>query len=247
VLNERDGDASGTSGDPVAVTRTTRPGNGVDAPAPGGATRHIAGRRMGLPGARAIVGGLLVAIAGVCTFAAWQQAAGPADTSYAVAARPILPGQSLTAADVRLEALELPDGLAAAAFSDASAIEGRVALGPIGDGELVQVGQVSEPGPASPAAELSFSIARDRAIDGRLRSGDLVDVFVTDDAGTTAVAEGMQIVDAAAQDGGAFGTSGELTITLTVADPALREPLIQAVRAGEVTLVRSTHMSGGGG
>jgi SAF domain len=224
-----------------------RQGNGVDAPAGADVTRRVVGRRMGLPGARAIVGGLLVATAGVCTFAAWQQASGAAGTSYAVAARPILPGQSLTAADVRLEPLDLPEGVAAAAFRDASAIEGRVALGPIGDGELVQLGQVSDPGQASPAAELSFSIARDRAVDGRLRSGDLVDVFVTDEAGTTAVAEGMQIVDATAHDGGSFGTSGELTITLTIADPALREPLIQAVREGEVTLVRSTHMSGAGG
>jgi Flp pilus assembly protein CpaB len=244
VLNGRDGDASGTSGDPVAMTRQ---GNGVDAPAPVGVARHIVGRRMGLPGARAIVGGLLVAIAGVCTFAAWQQASGAADTSYAVAARPILPGQPLTADDIRFEALDLPDGLAAAAFSDTSAIEGRVALGPIGDGELVQLGQVSDPGQASPAAELSFSIARDRAVDGRLRSGDLVDVFVTDDGGTSAVAEGVMIVDATVHDGGSFDTTGELTITLTLADPALRAPLIQAVREGEVTLVRSTHLSGGGG
>jgi Flp pilus assembly protein CpaB len=164
-----------------------------------------------------------------------------------VAARPILPGQPLTADDIRFEALDLPDGLAAAAFSDASAIEGRVALGPIGDGELVQLGHVSDPGQASPAAELSFSIARDRAVDGRLRSGDLVDVFVTDDGGTSAVAEGVTIVDATAHDGGTFDTTGELTITLTLADPALRAPLIQAVREGEVTLVRSTHLSGGGG
>jgi hypothetical protein len=80
-----------------------------------------------------------------------------------------------------------------------------------------------------------------------LRSGDLVDVFVTVDGGTTAVAEGVMIVAATAHDGGSFGTTGELTITLTLADPALREPLIQAVREGEVTLVRSTHMSDGGG
>jgi SAF domain len=244
VLNGRDGDASGTSGDAVVMTRQ---GNGAGAPAPGGVARRVVNRRMGLPGGRAIVGGLLVAVAGVCTFAAWQQASGAAHTSYAVAARPILPGQLLTADDIRFESLGLPAGLAAAAFTDASAIEGRVALGPIGDGELVQLGQVSDPGQASPAAELSFSIARDRAVDGRLRSGDLVDVFVTDDGGTTAVAEAVQIVDATAHDGGSFGTTGELTITLTVADPALREPLIQAMREGEVTLVRSTHMSGGGG
>jgi SAF domain len=221
----------------------TRAGNGAQAPVVDGFARRAIDRRMGLPGARAIVGGLLVAVAGVCTFVAWQQASGTAGRSYAVAARLIHPGESLTAADVRFEPMELPAGLSATAFTDASGVEGRVALGPIGDGELVQLGQVSEPGQASPAAELSFSIPRDRAVDGRLRSGDLVDVFVTDDGGTSAVAEGMQIVDAAARDGGSFGGTGELTITVTIADPALREPLIQAVREGEVTLVRSTHLS----
>lgn len=244
VLNGRDGDASGTSDDAMVMTR---PGNGADAPAPSGVAGRAIDRRMGLPGARAILGGLLVAVAGVCTFVAWQHASGTAGESYAVAARPIHPGESLTADDIRLEPIDLPARLSAAAFTDASGIEGRVALGPIGDGELVQLGQVSDPAPASPAAELSFSIARDRAVDGRLRSGDLVDVFVTDDGGTTAVAEGVQIVDAVTHDGGSFGTTGELTITVTIADPELREPLIQAVREGEVTLVRSTHLSREGG
>jgi SAF domain len=240
VLNGRDGDASSTSGDTMAMTRA---GNGVDAPVPGGGRRRTIDRRMGLPGARAIVGGLLVAIAGVCTFIAWQQASGTADRSYAVAARPIHPGEPLTVDDVRFEPIDLPAGLAKAAFADSRAIEGRVALGPIGEGELVQMGQVSDPAQSSAAAELSFSIARDRAVDGRLRSGDLVDVFVTDDGGTTAVAEGVQIVEAAAHDGGSFGGTGELTITVAIADAGLREPLIHAVRQGEVTLVRSTHLS----
>jgi len=229
-----------------ATRAVTREGNGVQAPVSGGVVRRTIDPRTGLPGARAIVGGLLVAVAGVCTFVAWQQASGPADRSYAVAARPIHPGELLTADDIRFEPIELPAELSAAAFTDASGVEGRVALGPIGDGELVQLGQVSDPGQARPAAELSFSIARDRAVDGRLRSGDLVDVFVTDDSGTTAVAEGVQIIDAAERGGGSFASTGELTITVTITDPALREPLIQAVREGEVTLVRSTHLSSGG-
>ncbi len=239
MLNGRD-DASGTGSGAVVMTRRA---NGIHAPVPGGAPRRTIDRRVGLPGARAIVGGLLVAVAGVSTFAAWQQATGSADESYAVAARPILPGESLTADDVRFEPIDLPARLSVAAFTDASGIEGRVALGPIGDGELVQLGQVSDPGHAGATAELSFSIARDRAVDGRLRSGDLVDVFVTEDGGTTAVAEGVQIVDVAAHDGASFATTGDVTITVTIADPSLREPLIQAVREGEVTLVRSTHMS----
>jgi Flp pilus assembly protein CpaB len=223
----------------------TRPGNGVDAPARGATARSTIDPRLGLPGARAIVGGLLVAVAGVCTFVAWEQASGGADRSYAVAARPVRPGEALNAEDVRFEPIELPGGLASAAFTDPSGIEGRVALGPIGEGELVQVGQVSDPAQATPVAELSFSIGRDRAVDARLRSGDLVDVFVTDDERTTAVVEGVRIVDVGERDGGSFSATRELTITVAITDPGLREPLIHAVREGEVTLVRSTHMSAG--
>lgn len=226
----------------------TRPGNGARAPSgtPGTPARRAIGPRPGLPGARAIVGGLLIAVAGVCTFVAWHQATGTAGRPYAVAARPIHPGESLTADDIRLEPLGLPDGLSAAAFTDGAGIEGRVALGPIGEGELVQRGQVSDVAAAGPAAELSFSIARDRAVDGRLRAGDLVDVFVTDDERTTAVAEGIQIVDVGERGDGSFSTTGELTVTVAITDPSLREALIQAVRVGEVTLVRSTYLSTGG-
>jgi len=225
-----------------------RRGNGVQMQgdeASGPVARRPIERRTGLPGARAIVGGLLITVAGVCTFVAWQQATGAPDRSFAVAARQIDPGEPLTVADVRLVAIELPTAVAGAAFTDASDVEGRVALGPIGEGELVQVGQVSDPGEATQAAELSFSIARDRAVDGRLRSGDLVDVFVTDDDGTAAVAEAMQIVEVGEGDDGSFAATGDLTVTLAVTERDLREPLIQAVREGEVTLVRTTHLAAG--
>jgi hypothetical protein len=182
-----------------------------------------------------------VALAGLGTLVAWQQASGTPDRSFVVADRPILPGEVLTADDVRLVPVDLPDGVAGAAFGDVAEVAGRVALGPVGEGELVQSAQLSEPGEAAPTAEVSFAVARDRAVDGRLGSGDLVDVFVTDDLGTRAVAERVQVVTVT--DGGTTLTSGsDLTVTLALADPGLRADIVQAVRAGEVTLVRSTHL-----
>jgi Flp pilus assembly protein CpaB len=193
-----------------------------------------------LPGGRAVVGGLLVALAGVGTLVAWQQASGTPDARYAVATRALRPGEALAAGDVRLVPVDLPRGVAGGAFRDADAVAGRVALGPIDEGELVQAGALSEPGSGVPTAEVSFALARDRALDGRLASGDLVDVFVTVDAGTSLVAERVQVVTVT--DGGAsFATGAELTVTLALTDPAVRDDLIQAVRAGEVTLVRATH------
>jgi hypothetical protein len=199
-----------------------------------------------LPGGRAVVGGLLVALAGVGTLVAWQEASGTPDRRYAVASRAVRPGEELAAGDVRLVPVDLPDGVAGAAFGDPADVAGRVALGPIAEGELVQAGALSDPGAGVPTAEVSFALARDRVVDGRLSSGDLVDVFVTTDAGTTAVAERLQVVTVT--DGGASLASGaELTVTLALTDPGSRGEVIQAVRSGEVTLVRSTHMGGPGG
>lgn len=226
----------------------TRPAaQGTDAPAPGPPptrppTRRIE-RARGLPGGRAVVGGLLVALAGLGTLVAWRQAVGAPDHAYAVATRSIAPGEVLTADDVRFEPVDLPGGVAGAALRPGDQVAGRVALGPIGEGELVQIGQLSDVGAELPTAEVSFALPRDRAVDGRLRTGDLVDVFVTYDIGTEAVAEGVQVVAVSDGGGASFTSTSEITVTLALTDPDGRAELIQAVRAGEVTLVRSTHLA----
>lgn len=222
------------------VTIRTTSGGGEPAPdrAP---TRPRIERLPGLPGSRAIVGGLLVALAGVGTLATWQQASGAPERAYAVATQPILPGETVTADHVRLAPVDLPSDVAAAAFVDLGDVEERVALAPIGAGELLQVSQLSDPGQGVPVAELSLALERDRAVDGRLRSGDLIDVFVTWDDRTDAVAEGVRVVGVS--DGGApgFGAGSRITVTLALDDTERRADLVHAARAGDVTLVRSTH------
>jgi Flp pilus assembly protein CpaB len=226
----------------MVMTRST---NGIDTDVTGPRPRRTIERAPRLPGGRAILGGVLVAAAALGTFVA-ARSSGTPDRTYAVAARAIPPGETLTADHVRLEPIDLPSGVAASAFVDATRLDGRVALAPIREGELVQVGQVSDPGAADPAAELSFSLERDRAVDGRLRSGDLVDVFVTYDERTAAVAEGMRLVDVRERVEGSLGRGTELTVTLAITDPDDRAALIHAARAGDVTLVRSTHLSSAG-
>ncbi|MGH9214559.1 MAG: Flp pilus assembly protein CpaB [Acidimicrobiales bacterium] len=205
--------------------------------------RRVLGRAV-VPSARATVGGLLLALAGVATFVAWQQASGAPDHSYVVARRPLAPGERPLAEDLRLAPIDLPASLAAVAFRDLDAVVGRVALGPIGEDELLQTGQLSDAGAVEPLAEVSFALPRDRALDGRLRSGDLVDVFVTYPDQTTAVAEQVRVLGVS--DGRAgFTDSGQVTVTLALGPAQHQVELIHAVRAGEVTLVRSTHAGDG--
>jgi Flp pilus assembly protein CpaB len=214
-------------------------GGGRLAGAGGAARRRIAGRPV-LPSGRALVGGLLLAVSGVVTFAAWQQASGVPDRAYVVAERSLAPGERLTADDLAMVRLDLPGRVAGGAFGDVEAVVDRVTLGPVGAGELVQAAQVSEVSSATPLVEVSLALPRDRALDGRLRSGDRVDVFVTYDDYTAAVVNGAEVVSVGEAGGSALGPAGDVTVTLALEAASRRAQLVHAVRVGEVTLVRST-------
>lgn len=219
----------------------TRPVDGDVATEQGGSPpRRVVARPAGIPGARAVVGGLLVALAGVGTFVSWQQASGPPDRSYAVAARTLRPGDPVTADAVRFEPIDLPGSVASAAFQAPADLEGRVLVAPVAEGELLQRGVVSDQGDATAAAEVSLTLVRERAVDGRLQAGDTVDVYATHGDGTSLVAEAVRVV-AVSEAGGSFG-GREVTVTLALTDQSGRVPVIHAARAGEVTLVRTTHL-----
>lgn len=208
----------------------------------GGDGRRYLPRRSVLPSGRALLGGVLVAAAAVGTFAAWRQASGAPDTSYVVARHLLHPGQRLAEDDLRLERVALPASMADAAFSDAGDVIGRVALGPIGEDGLLQAAQLSEsPSDVDHWVEVSFTLPRDRAVDGRLRSGDRVDVFVTRDDHTSLVLEYIQLIDIRDAGGSSLVASTDVTVTVGLEDATRRVDLIQAVRAGDVTFVRSKH------
>jgi hypothetical protein len=199
-----------------------------------------------LPSARAAVGGLLLAVAAIGTFVTWQLAAGPPDRSYVVAQRAIRPGEQLAAEHIRLVPIDLPGPTAGQALSSIDAVVGRAALGPIGEGELVQTSQLSQAGSTPSSVEVSFALPRDRALDGRLRAGEPVDLYVTYGDHTTLVAEQVQVVALGDVGGGSMSSPGEVTVTLAWAPGEVaRAELVHAVRAGDVTLMRSTGTSSG--
>ena len=208
-----------------------------------GSAPRVVARPPGVPGARAIVGGLLVTAAAVGTFWSWRTATGAPDRSYAVAIRALQPGERLDVDAVGFEPVDLPPGVAGAAFTSPSQLEGRVLVAPVNEGELLQQGSVSDQVPGAPAVEVSITLARDLAVDGRLRPGDTVDVYATEDA-TTVAAEGLRVV-AVTEAGGSFGDGSELTVTLALPHTAAGVPIVQAAREGQVTLVRTTHAAGG--
>lgn len=202
--------------------------------------------RRGLPGSRAVVGGLLVAVAALGTWASITSAGRTNEAHYVVADRLIAPGQRIQPEDLRTVAMDLPEGVRPSAFTDPDALVESVALGPIASGELVQSGSVTSSKTAEAAAELSFSVETDWAVAGTLRVGDVIDVFTTDDRAATAVTTlvlddvVIRRISEPGDDG--LGSDRNQTITVGVASPDAVEAAVTATRTATVTVVRVTDL-----
>ncbi len=210
------------------------------------------GRRPALPAGRAIVGGLLVTLAAIGTFAAYANAtAGPTST-YVVAARPLRAGQRVDAADLRLVALELPDGVQQQTFSSTRDVEGATALAPIDADQLIAPSSLRLAGAAPTGAvghEFSFALEREKALGGRLQRGELIDAVATYGTGSDAYSRMVirrgRVIDVDSAGKGTVGATGKVTITLALdSDHAVLEAM-HAIEIAKVTLVRTTGDRGG--
>ena len=198
-------------------------------------------RRRALPGGRAVLGGVLMAVAVVGVFVAYDRAGRPPDDSIVVAAHAIRLGEVLDATDLRTVHGELPGG--AAAFAEVDGLVGHVALGPIGEGEIIQAASVTEDASQDAAHEVAITLPGRQIAVGRLKPGDRVDVFVTRDERTTSVVRGARVVQIDAEDSGSLTSDREISIVVAVPDGATVAALVHALRTGDVTVVRSTFAS----
>ena len=219
----------------------------ADQPTPDDTTpqdHRVLRRRATLPGSRAVVGGLLVTVAALL---AWWSAAGAGQvptSTVLVGARALAPGDRIQADDLRAVHVELPASLAGQTFGDPAVLRDAVALGPIGEGEIIQPASVAEGGVGRNEVEISFPIEPDWAVDASLRAGDRIDVFATYGSGpgarTSRVLKGVTVrrVDRAADEG--LGGKGTQTLTLGLGPDADTARLVNATRAGVITVVRTT-------
>lgn len=202
-------------------------------------------RRRPLPGGRAAVGALLIAVAAVGTFAAASGATADARRPYLVAGADLAVGHRIERSDLALARMELPAYLAHGhAFGPGAAarLVGALVVGPVARGELVQRSTVRLGGAgAGGVRELSFPIDPARAVGGALQPGEFVDVLATyggaTDGYTVTVARAARVVAARDRGGLAGGDSLVLTLDVPTADAALA--LAHAVNEGHVTVVRS--------
>lgn len=197
-------------------------------------------RHRGLPGGRAVLGGVLMAAAAVGVYLAYDQASAHPTESVVVATHAIRVGEVLAPDDLDTIQADLPAGAADATFASVDAVIGRVVLGPIADGEIVQAGSVTDQRRAAALHEVAISLPRANLAVGRLKQGERVDVFVTYDETTTSVVRGAEVVEITADDGGSLTSSRDVTLVVAVPSGDVVAAVVHALRTGDVTVVRST-------
>jgi len=197
-------------------------------------------RHRGLPGGRAVLGGVLMAVAAVGVFVAYERASQRPTDPVAVAAHAIRLGEVLEADDLRIIEVDLPADAASGAFASVDDLAGRVALGPIGDGEIVQAGSVTDQATAGDIHEVAITLPRSQIAVGRLKQAERVDVFVTYDERTTSVVRGAEVVEIGADDEGALTRDREVALVVAVPSGDAVAAVVHALRTGDVTVVRST-------
>lgn len=238
---------------PLSAMTTTSPAparSRRDRPEPGAATGSPGrplGRRPAVPAGRAVVGGLLVTLAAVGTFAAYTAGQGGPTQRYVVARDAVAVGQVLGPDDLRVVLGDLPQDVATEAFTDPGVLDRAVALAPMQANQLVAPAAVrlaAVPGQPPPAHELSIALDRDKALDGRIQRGESIDLVTTygtgNDAATSVVVRRVPVLDVDTGARAGVGTSAKVTITLGLDTEQQVLDVAHAVEVGKAVVARST-------
>lgn len=195
-------------------------------------------RRVGLPSSRAVVGGLLMAIAAVGTFLAYADATADDSIDVLIAARPLRAGDTITAADVELVPVELP-GEVRGLFGDPAAAIGRTMVAGVDEGEFLHASSTIEPVEGEEALEIAVSLPGNRAVSG-LRPGERVDIFSTWSGDVTElIAVDARVLEFSGDSGVLLSGSDQVVVRLALADFSQVEAIVHAQAAGDITMIRS--------
>ncbi len=197
-------------------------------------------RRRSLPGGRAVVGGLLMAVAALGVFVAYSHASARPTAPVVVASTRLLAGETITAEDVHLVEADLPTEVATGTFGAAEDVIGRIALGPIAEGEILQAGLVTDDVSGGARHEVALTLPRAQVAVGRLKQGEQVDLFVTAGNATELVVRSAEVVQLGSAGDGSITSDREVELVVAVPSGDAVTALVHALRTGDVTVVRST-------
>jgi len=199
--------------------------------------------RRGLPSGRALIGGLLVTLAALGSFAVATAGSEGPGTEYLVLSVPVAAGDTITLTTVALEAMELSPALIASSLTTTDGLEGAIALRDLRAGELLATDDLI----AAPSIdgqtirgmhELTFAVPLDRTPPG-LRRGDRVTILGTAvDTTTVAVEDALVLmIDTRPEQ---IGSSGRGVLTIAIEDAGSVMTITHVTLTAEITVVRST-------
>lgn len=201
-----------------------------------------------LPSGRAALGALLCTLAALLTVVAYSHANRRPTARYVVAGHDLEPGTALSLGDLAYATAELPASLRSRAIANATDLLDATVLGPVGKGELIQLGNVIKKAGGPHTSEISFPIDAALAAAGRLRPGDRVTVLATvgsgSDTNTRIIAQDIAVAHVDRPDTG-LGPGRAIVITLAVDNNLDTAELAQAVAVGKLMLVRTTGSDSG--
>lgn len=127
---------------------------------------------------------------------------------------------------------------------------GAVVVRPISAGEMVPLGSVAPPGTPVDGRAVTIPVAPEHAVGGAISPGDLIDVFVTSNAGapearTSLLVSGAEVTNVIRSEGVVVG-DGEMIGLTVLTSSADAERIVHAIRSGEidVALVRGAAEGG---
>lgn len=185
-----------------------------------------------------MTGALLVTVAAVGTFAAGTAHDGGARRMVVIARRDVVEGRPLTIDD--LTVAETADPFAAhSSFERAEEVVGRTAVGPISAGDVIQLSAVTTDRPSG-RREVTLRLPIAQVAIGRLRAGERVDVFATDEDGTRAIVLASEVLEVLPGRDGSLVDEREVGLVVAVESMEDVIELVHASRLGELTIVRAT-------
>lgn len=214
------------------------------------ATRHNDGpqlrRGSRLPSGRALVGGLLVALATIGAIVL-SGSSEDAAISVVVAAKTIEAGTPLNAEVLEVVHMVLPEELVHNTFGQVDSLKGTVARSHLEPGDILQRGgtiaATAAQRLAAPTREVSLRLDADRVVDGNLENGDRIDVLATYGTGSGAYTV-VVLTDAAVLAvrnlDSSLGASRSVVLTLALESRADTVALAHASDVANVTVVRTT-------
>ncbi len=193
---------------------------------------------MGLPSGRAVIGGLLMALAAVGTFLAYSAATADETIDVLIATRALRTGETISADDVALVAVDLPDEVRGL-FGSTEAAVGRQVVAPVDEGEFLPASATVTPVEGDEYLEVSVALPGNRAV-GRLVPGERVDIFSTWGSDVTElIAVDARVLEVSGGGDNVISGSEQAVVRLALADFAQVEAVVHAQAAGDITMIRA--------